>query len=486
MLSSSFFLPKYLSLSLLMAASWELTAVSGGRVIFGNGTSSHLKEYIEKYLPMDASSPRRCAVICSPSDRAKADASRVAAALVGYDVHIVPEASLHVPQSTVDHCLSVIRGFDPKFLVSVGGGSCVGLAKAIAASTRLPIVAIPTNYSGSEMTNIYGITTAEGKVTKRDDWVRAAVVVYDVSLTLSLPLLQTAKSAFNAMAHAVDAMWTATPPVALMAEEGLRVLSAALSAFDPHRLDDVTVRSQLLYGAFLCGSVLHAAPMALHHKIAHVLGGSFHLDHTDAHTVLLPHTMAFNISSPHTERSTKRIDDALGSRGDPAAFLFDLQRKLNVPQSLRTVGLKYSDIPSVASECLRSPYPNPRPIDQKSIEYLLEDAYHSRKPRQQTVKISFAELSADLAKSLQGEHSLPRVSMRGAQLHSAEVIIICLHGRSSNAVCSLSITQYLPLSFSLSLSLSSLSPSPFSHIFAHSLFLSLSLSLSLSLFFPFF
>ncbi|WP_419788644.1 iron-containing alcohol dehydrogenase, partial [Pseudomonas aeruginosa] len=89
----------------------------------------------------------------------------------------------------------------------LGGGSSTGLAKALALSHGLPIVAVPTTYAGSEMTPIYGLTGGRHKQTGKDLGVLPKVVIYDPELTLGLPTGVTGPSAFNALAHCVEALY---------------------------------------------------------------------------------------------------------------------------------------------------------------------------------------------------------------------------------------------------------------------------------------
>ncbi|MBN7130700.1 iron-containing alcohol dehydrogenase, partial [Burkholderia multivorans] len=156
-----------------------------------------------------------------------------------------------------------------------GGGSTIGLGKAIALESSLPILAVPTTYAGSEMTPIFGLTEDRLKRTGRDARVLPRTVLYDPSLTLSLPPGISAASGVNAMAHAVEALYAddANPVISLMAEESIRALGEALPAI-VRAPDDREMRSRALYGAWLAGTCLGAVGMALHHKLCHTLGGT--------------------------------------------------------------------------------------------------------------------------------------------------------------------------------------------------------------------
>ena len=220
--------------------------------------------------------------------------------------------------------------------IAIGGGSAIGLGKAIAWRTGLPQIAVPTTYAGSEMTNILGETEAGVKITRRDAKIQPETVIYDPDLTMSLPKALAASSAMNAIAHAVEALYAkdGNPVISLMAEEGIRAL--AMAGAD---------REKALYGAWLCGSVLGAASMALHHKLCHVLGGSFNLPHSETHAVVLPHAAAYNAAA--APDAMARIARALNARSAPQG-LYDLAKSLNAPMSLKALGLKETDLARAA------------------------------------------------------------------------------------------------------------------------------------------
>ena len=122
-------------------------------------------------------------------------------------------------------------------VLSVGGGSATGTAKAVALTTGLPVIAVPTTYAGSEVTPVWGLTEGERKTTGVDARVLPRLVIYDPELTVSLPGPLSAASGLNAMAHCVEAFWAPgrNPVSALAAAEAIRVLAAALPAVAPGR-----------------------------------------------------------------------------------------------------------------------------------------------------------------------------------------------------------------------------------------------------------
>jgi alcohol dehydrogenase class IV len=262
--------------------------------------------------------------------------------------------------------------------VAIGGGSTTGLGKAIALRTDLPQVVIPTTYAGSEMTNLLGETAGGEKKTVRDPKIRPETVIYDVDLTLSLPKRLSITSGLNAMAHAVEALyaWDGNPVLSLMAEEGIRALGLALPkiAKDPADLD---ARSDALYGAWLCGIVLGSASVAIHHKLCHVLGGTFDLPHADTHAVILPHAVAYNATA--APEAIGRVARALGV-ASAASGLYDMASAAGAPASLRDIGMPESGLDRAAELAVANPYWNPRPIDRVAIRALLDDAWHGRRP----------------------------------------------------------------------------------------------------------
>ena len=261
--------------------------------------------------------------------------------------------------------------------VPVGGGSTIGFAKAIALATGLPIVAVPTTYSGSEMTTIWGISEGGAKKTGRDPKVLPKTVIYDPELTLDLPPAVSAASGMNAIAHCVEALYAhdGNPIVSLMAEEGIRALASALpnivaSPKNPQG------RIDALYGAWLAGTTISTASVALHHKLCHVLGG-FGLPHAETHSIVLPHAVRYNHDA--APEAMTRIRKALGS-GDAAAGIYDLEKKLGLPMRLADIGMQDADIERAARIASEAPYPNPRKVEYEPVLALLRDAYEGRRP----------------------------------------------------------------------------------------------------------
>ena len=162
------------------------------------------------------------------------------------------------------------------------------------------------------MTNLLGETAGGEKKTQRSPKILPEAVIYDVELTLSLPPRLSATSGLNAMAHAVEALYAKdrNPITSWMAEEGIRAFAASLPRIvaDP---GDRDARTRAQYGAWLCGMCLATTTIALHHKLCHVLGGTFDLPHAETHAIVLPHATAYN--APATPEAMQKIARALGA-----------------------------------------------------------------------------------------------------------------------------------------------------------------------------
>lgn len=341
------------------------------RVQFGAGALSCLPD------EMDHLGLRRALVLCSPEQRALADS--VSALLSHRSAGIFDRAAPHVPAALAREARDAAGRLDADCAVAVGGGSTIGLGKAIALESGLPVVAIPTTYAGSEMTSIYGITEARLKRTGRDKKVLPRSVIYDPQLTLTLPARLSVTSGINAIAHAAEGLYAndASPITSLMAEEGIAALARAIPdiARDPA---DTQARSDALYGAWLCGAVLGNVSMALHHKLCHTLGGSFDLPHAETHTVMLPHALAYN--SAAAPSAMARIARALGA-GHAAGGAFDLARANGAPVSLREIGMREHDLDLACDFALHQQYPNPRPLERSAIRQLLQNAFEGVRPQ---------------------------------------------------------------------------------------------------------
>jgi maleylacetate reductase len=340
------------------------------RVVFGSGTLTQVGEEVRRL------GRSRALVLSTPHQRAEAEA--LGEQLGNLAAGVFAGAAMHTPVEVTEEAVAAFRGAGADCVVSLGGGSTTGLGKAIATRTGADQVVIPTTYAGSEMTDILGETKENEKTTRRDPSIRPEVVVYDVDLTLTLPLGLTATSALNALAHAMEALYAPdrNPVIEAMARDALPAIRAALPrlARDPRDRD---ARTEALYGAWCCSTALGYVSMALHHKLAHVLGGSFNLPHADTHAILLPHTTAFNEAAvPDLLAPFARIFGG----GSAGGGLWDFAKEVGAPLRLADLGLSEADLDRAAAISVRNPYANPRPFGQDDIRDLLQAAWEGRRP----------------------------------------------------------------------------------------------------------
>jgi alcohol dehydrogenase class IV len=280
----------------------------------------------------------------------------------------------HVPVPVAEAARAAAEASAADAILAIGGGSAIGTAKAIALTTGLPIVAVPTTYAGSEMTPVWGLTDQAGKRTGTDPRVAPQVVIYDPDLVASLPHAEAMASGVNALAHAIDALWAPkiNPDLAVRATGAATELTAGLDRLSDDS-DDPAARSVTLHGAMLAAQVFAAAGSGFHHKICHVLGGRYDLPHSATHAVVLPHVVAFNV--PAAPEAGARIADALGA-GDPILALFARLRSWGVPRRLSDLGLTADQIPEAAEAILPAvPSSNPRAVSRADLIDLLSHAY---------------------------------------------------------------------------------------------------------------
>lgn len=340
------------------------------RVIFGAGCLEQLRQ------ELDLLAASRVLIVTTASQRPHIQ--NIQAAIGARIAGVFDEAVMHVPVEVARQATSVARTLNADCVVAIGGGSAIGVAKAIVLDTSLPLLAIPTTYAGSEMTSVYGITQDGVKTTGKDARVLPRTVIYDPALTSTLPAGISVTSAFNAMAHAVEGMYSKdrNPVMSLMALEGIKALANAIPGFtrDPANLE---IRAHALYGAWLCGTVLCHVGMSLHHKLCHTLGGSFNLPHAQVHTIVLPHAVAYN--TPAEPEVMRRISSALGS-ASAAAGIYDMAKQAGAPTALKELGMTEADLDKAAEIAMSAAYWNPRPLQKSAIRSLLQDAWVGARP----------------------------------------------------------------------------------------------------------
>lgn len=339
-----------------------------GRVVFGAGSVERVPDELESL------GCGRVLIIAGGS--AASPGARIVEALGSSAAGHFERIRQHVPEALAAEAKAAAKDAGADGLCSVGGGSATGLAKAVAVDLGLPILAVPTTYAGSEMTPIYGIT-GERKRTGRDPRALPKTVVYDPALTTGLPTRATATSGFNALAQAVTALCApdGSPVAGLHAEEAVRVVARAL----PVAVDspaDLDARGDLLFGACLAGSALASTRTGLHHRLCHLIGGSFGLVHAEVHAVLLPYTLAHD--SRLSEGGRGRVAQVLGAT-DAATGLHRLGRAVGVPASLADIGMPAAGLDAVAVEAAAGGGAGSRSrVDR--VRTLLDDAYAGRPP----------------------------------------------------------------------------------------------------------
>ncbi|MEU0312890.1 maleylacetate reductase [Nocardioides sp. NPDC006273] len=316
-------------------------------------------------------------VMLIASDREAALADPIAAELAVVRRH--GEVVMHVPVASAERARAAAAVSRAEVLVTVGGGSTTGLAKAVALTTGLPIVAVPTTYAGSEATNVWGLTDGGAKTTGVDEKVLPRSIVYDAGLLTSLPADMAVASGLNALAHCVDSMWgpRVDPVDQVLAGEGIRALGAGLPvvADDGENLEGI---GQVLYGAYLAAVAFASAGSGMHHKICHVLGGMFDLPHAETHAVLLPYVVAFN--APNAPEAEQRIAAGFGSMG-AAEGLAELRATLKAPAALRDYGMPKDGIAKAVEPILTAiPRDNPTPVTPENLAALLRAAWEGDLP----------------------------------------------------------------------------------------------------------
>ncbi len=307
--------------------------------------------------------------------------------LVGVFDHVQP----HVQDVQVNEVLSLAIEKNIDAVIGMGGGSPIGMAKALGFQSHFPIVAIPTTYAGSEMTPVYGITHTDEnpsrKVTVTDPKITPKFVIYDPQLTLDLPPELTASTGINALAHCIEALYSKTcnPLSTAAATNGIRHINNAL--LDCYRDGkNLDARTEMLLGSHLAGLSLASVSMGLHHGLCHVLGGSANVPHGIANSIILPHAIRFNAEATATQLlpaaeamglpvngiSPKVVIEALAQK------IHELIGRMNLPQQLRDAGVAESDIPRLAQLAFqnRTVQNNPKPItDVMQLEQLLRGAW---------------------------------------------------------------------------------------------------------------
>ncbi|MFC9980948.1 maleylacetate reductase [Gordonia sp. NPDC127522] len=348
----------------------------GQRVLFGAGQAA-------VFVSGELSRLQRRRPMVIASSRHQVEAAHVVQA--ADPVQVWGDVVQHVPAGTADAATTAATDADVDVVICIGGGSATGLAKAVALNTGLPVIAVPTTYSGSEATNVWGTTTDRTKTTGIDDVVLPTTVIYDAELSISLPVDVSIASGLNALAHSVDSLWAprADPINEALALEAARALNVALRGIVADS-GDLASREMALYGCYLSAVAFAGAGSGLHHKICHVLGGTFDLPHAQTHAVVLPHVLQLN--EPGARDVVDRLATALATGDTPhhpkstgTARLLDLYDAVDAPVRLSDYGFDENGIPDATQRILDvAPASNPVPVTADNISELLAAARAGR------------------------------------------------------------------------------------------------------------
>jgi maleylacetate reductase len=343
-------------------------------VVFGEGAARGSR-LIDAVSRLDV---QRILLVASDADRELADpvAETLGTRIVGRFADVRP----HVPVEVAQAARAAAAETSADAVLSVGGGSTTGTAKAIALTSGLPVLAVPTTYAGSEVTPVWGLTERARKTTGVDLRVLPRLVIYDPELTVTLPVGLSVASGLNALAHCVEAFWAPgrNPITSLIAEEGIRALAEGLPGVTADG-SALQARARLLYGAWLAGTAFATAGSSVHHKICHALGGGFDLPHAQTHAVVLPYSTA--LAAPRAPGSDGRIAASLGYDGVPAAeAIAAFEHGLGAPASLREVGLREGDVERAIDLVDATLSQLPEPVSRPDTEGLIRRAFEGVAP----------------------------------------------------------------------------------------------------------
>lgn len=379
-------------------------------VLFGQGAEAALAAELARR------GARRVLLLSSPGR--PEGALRLQALLGERAAGVLSIAEPQVPLAVAEQARAEARRLDADWVLAHGGGTAVGLAKAVALSGDVQVAAVATTYAGSEMTEIYGITADGAKTTGRDPRVRPVLVAYDPALTTGLPVPLSLASGLNALAHSIEALY-ATDATDAAREAAARSAALLLDGLEAVVADptSLSARADVLRGAWQAGVALDGASMALHHKLAHVLGGSFGLPHARTHAALLPYTLAHNAVD-----SVLDVLSRAWRTEDPLQLLHAWCERHGVTVRLSELDLPHDALVQVVKGALEKQYPNPVPVTEESLGDLLEDAWHGRRPR----------LHARRLRIGQGQHAATTATLVG-DLATARAAVLAVHGRGALA-----------------------------------------------------
>lgn len=340
------------------------------KVVFGENSALALNNEI---VELAAS---RVMIACSKGMKSRI--KHIIESLGNMCVAVYDGAEPHCPEHIAMAALDLFNKKNADCIVAIGGGSTIGIGKAITLRTNKPLIVVATTPCGSESTPIYGMLIGNHKKTGRDVKVIAKTAIYDPVLTTGMSAHHTATIGMNSLAHCVEALYgKITNPISdLYAKEGIKALTTGIPA-SIENPNDLKAREQVLYGGMLSGYCVTLAGIAIHHKLCHVLGGHHSIPHGESNSVILPYAVAYNETS--APDAMIKIKDIMNSKS-ASGGLFDFARAINVPRSLKELGMEEKHLDIAAQETVETTPYNPRPVDFKSVREMLQQAYEGIRP----------------------------------------------------------------------------------------------------------
>ncbi|HEX4559288.1 MAG TPA: maleylacetate reductase [Mycobacterium sp.] len=342
-----------------------------GRIVFGPGTVEGIADELERL------GVQRAMLIAAHYDsHLDFQATRVLGSRLQLRWN---EVRQHVPNDLAHRATAAAIDNSADGLVTIGGGSTIGLGKAVAVNTDLPLLTVPTTYSGSEMTPIYGLTVDHHKSTARDDRALPKVVIYDPELLTSLPPAVVGPSGMNALAHCAEALWAPrTDPITdAIALDGAHRIGAHLRTAFTH--DDAAGRGQMLIASCLAGVALGTVGTSLHHSLCHLLGGMFDSPHAETHAVMLPYVVQYLKSA--VPLAVDRLSVAMNTTPDRLTdTIWSLGRSVGTPHGLRALGLTETQVLQAADAAWANGFASPRSLNRSGLHRLLLGAFRGFAP----------------------------------------------------------------------------------------------------------
>ncbi|MCP5381591.1 MAG: maleylacetate reductase [Kordiimonadaceae bacterium] len=340
------------------------------RAVFAENAALKLKDEVEKL------GCNRVMIACSAGMAKRIN--HIIESLGAMCAAIYDGAKPHCPEQVAMEALDLYNKKNADCIVAIGGGSTIGIGKAIALRTDAKFIVIATTPCGSESTPIYGMLIGNHKKTGRDPKVIARSTIYDPVLTTGLNAHLTGTIGMNSLAHCVEALYAKdqNPISDLYAIEGISALTKGIkgSIINPA---DISARSQVLYGGMLSGYCVNLAGIAIHHKICHVLGGHHGIPHGESNSVILPYAVAYNETTAPS--AMEKIMAAMGTKS-ASGGIYDFARDINVPRSLKELGMREDHLDVAAKETVETTPFNPKPVDFESVRALLQQAYEGNRP----------------------------------------------------------------------------------------------------------